>query len=355
MFNESCLAQATGIIDGAEYFIEYWLTGVLQFNTINISVQQLSPIFSLRKTRWRQLNFSQNIKKQCNQSKYMFIKTQGLCRNIFTACRRRRPRRFFLKFPIYTSKRTSLYHKLVYMVLFVSWLSINLFFIKFFYLFLHLSLCSVPCYVFLKVFHRSLGTPSFLVFSTDTALHLCRLGSRHRTDVSFGTRRSADASPTRNTHNLELSAGSWQLRSTFQSDICSLFCSEKRAHLAASEIRSSIHYRSAETEISNRPCSFEACHCEVVPPTRRLFWHEAGNCTESCTPWGLSAHSESAYLLLGTDLLRLWRDPGLWCRRRYSWSRHSRLHHVPLQSKEKQKIDGTEGRNALLLFRLSVY
>ena len=29
----------------------------------------------------------------------MFIKTQGLCRNIFTACRRRRPRRFFLNSP----------------------------------------------------------------------------------------------------------------------------------------------------------------------------------------------------------------------------------------------------------------
>ena len=140
-----------------------------------------------------------------------------------------------------------------------------------------------PANYSLKVFYRSLGTPSFLVFSTDTALHLCRLGSRHRTDVSFGTRRSADASPTRNTHNLELSAGSWQLRSTFQSDICSLFCSEKRVPLAALESHSSIHCQ-PEIEICYPLFSFEACHCEVVPPTRRLFPHEAGNCTESCTP-----------------------------------------------------------------------
>ena len=61
--------------------------------------QQLSSIFSFRKRRWRQLNFSENRNKQCNQSKYMLRKTQGLCRNIFTACRRRRPRLFFLFLP----------------------------------------------------------------------------------------------------------------------------------------------------------------------------------------------------------------------------------------------------------------
>ena len=49
--------------------------------------QQLSSIFSFRKTRWRQLNFS-----ECNQSKYMLRKTQRLCRNIFTACRLHRSR-----------------------------------------------------------------------------------------------------------------------------------------------------------------------------------------------------------------------------------------------------------------------
>ena len=51
-------------------------------------------IFSFRKRpRWKQLNFSENRKKQCNQSKYMLRKTQGLCRNIFTACRLCRRRR----------------------------------------------------------------------------------------------------------------------------------------------------------------------------------------------------------------------------------------------------------------------
>ena len=58
--------------------------------------QQLSSIFSFRKTRWRQLNFSENRNKQCNQGKCMLKNPQGLCRNIFTACRCRRPRRFFL-------------------------------------------------------------------------------------------------------------------------------------------------------------------------------------------------------------------------------------------------------------------
>ena len=54
--------------------------------------QQLSSIFSFRKTRWRQWNFSENRNQQCNQSKYMLRRTQGLCRNMFIAWRRRRPR-----------------------------------------------------------------------------------------------------------------------------------------------------------------------------------------------------------------------------------------------------------------------
>ena len=36
--------------------------------------QQLSSNFSFRKTHWRQLNFSENRNKQCNQSKYMLKK-----------------------------------------------------------------------------------------------------------------------------------------------------------------------------------------------------------------------------------------------------------------------------------------
>ena len=53
-------------------------------------------IFCFRKTRCRQLNFSENRNKQCNRSKYMLKKTHGLWGSIFTACRRRRPRLFFL-------------------------------------------------------------------------------------------------------------------------------------------------------------------------------------------------------------------------------------------------------------------
>ena len=56
--------------------------------------QQLSSIFSFRKRRWRQLNFSENRNKQSrlyNQSNYMLKKNQGLCRNIFTACWRHCP------------------------------------------------------------------------------------------------------------------------------------------------------------------------------------------------------------------------------------------------------------------------
>ena len=40
--------------------------------------QELTSIFSFRKTRWRQ-NHSENRNKRCNQSKYMLRKTQGLC------------------------------------------------------------------------------------------------------------------------------------------------------------------------------------------------------------------------------------------------------------------------------------
>ena len=45
--------------------------------------QELTSIFSFRKRRWRQLKFSENRNKQCNQSKYLLRKTQGLCRNMF--------------------------------------------------------------------------------------------------------------------------------------------------------------------------------------------------------------------------------------------------------------------------------
>ena len=61
--------------------------------------QQLSSIFSFRKRRWKQLKFSENRNKHCNQRKYMLRKTQGLCRNIFTACRLCRRRLQLLKFP----------------------------------------------------------------------------------------------------------------------------------------------------------------------------------------------------------------------------------------------------------------
>ena len=36
-------------------------------------LKKLSSIFSFRKTRWRQLTFSENRNKQCNQSKFIFI------------------------------------------------------------------------------------------------------------------------------------------------------------------------------------------------------------------------------------------------------------------------------------------
>ena len=70
----------------------------------------LSSIFSFRKTRWRQLNFSKNRNKQWNQSKNMLRKTQGLCRNIFTVFQRHRPRLFFL------SSLISTVHNLKYKV-----------------------------------------------------------------------------------------------------------------------------------------------------------------------------------------------------------------------------------------------
>ena len=66
--------------------------------------QQLWSIFSFTMTRWRQLYFSENRNKQCYRSKYMLRKTQRLCRNIFTACRRRRPRLFFLSSLLYLTR-----------------------------------------------------------------------------------------------------------------------------------------------------------------------------------------------------------------------------------------------------------
>ena len=45
--------------------------------------QQLSSIFSFRKTRWRQLNFSENRNKHCNQSKYMLKNTRIMSKYFF--------------------------------------------------------------------------------------------------------------------------------------------------------------------------------------------------------------------------------------------------------------------------------
>ena len=63
--------------------------------------QQLLSIFSFRKTRWRQLNLSENRYKQCNQSKYMLWKKHKDYLEIFlTACLRHRPQaKVFLTFP----------------------------------------------------------------------------------------------------------------------------------------------------------------------------------------------------------------------------------------------------------------
>lgn len=43
--------------------------------------QELKSIFSVRKGRWWQLNFSEKRKQECNQIKHMLKKTQGLWRN----------------------------------------------------------------------------------------------------------------------------------------------------------------------------------------------------------------------------------------------------------------------------------
>ena len=68
--------------------------------------QELSSIFLFRKRRWKQLNFSENRNKHCNQSKYMLRKTEGSCRNIFTACWLCCHRRRLLKLP--SNKHTTL-------------------------------------------------------------------------------------------------------------------------------------------------------------------------------------------------------------------------------------------------------
>ena len=75
--------------------------------------QQLSSISSFRKTRWRQLNLSESRNNQWVQQLKQIRaqkRPQGLCQNIFTACRRRRPRLFFLSSLWYNNKRRVVLH-----------------------------------------------------------------------------------------------------------------------------------------------------------------------------------------------------------------------------------------------------
>ena len=61
--------------------------------------QQLSSIFSFRKTCWRQLKFSKNRNKQCNQSKYMLkIKHKVMSKYFYCLPTSPSPN-VFLKFP----------------------------------------------------------------------------------------------------------------------------------------------------------------------------------------------------------------------------------------------------------------
>ena len=61
--------------------------------------QEIKSFFLFRKSRWRQLKFSENGNKEWSQSNYQCSEKQGSCRNFFAACWLCRRRPFWLKLP----------------------------------------------------------------------------------------------------------------------------------------------------------------------------------------------------------------------------------------------------------------
>ena len=93
--------------------------------------QQLSSIFSFMKTRWRQLNVSENGNKHCNQSKYMLKNNTRIVWKYFYCLPTSPSSTVLLKFPIVSWQL----HRDTYRIFFI----LLLFFIFLFFLYLYSS------------------------------------------------------------------------------------------------------------------------------------------------------------------------------------------------------------------------